>query len=68
MEHDTSGASCWCGPEVMQPCPECLDTHRDESCWRCGGRGLVPEFDPEAPAVIVHRSTDELLAAAEGRA
>jgi len=67
--------ACWCEPELLQPCPECLDeppplpAHAfgieggpapifgDESggCWKCGGRGLVDEYDPLVPLIVAHR-------------
>lgn len=64
MEHDTSdetGESCWCCPEVLQPCPECLRTHPDPDCWRCRGNGLVPEYDEAIPSVIVHNDADDII-------
>ena len=60
-EHDTDNETCWCGPDVLQRCPECED-HKDPppGCWRCGGKGLVPEYDEDRPSVIVHQDdTDE---------
>lgn len=46
MEHDVDSEDCWCCPEVLQPCPECHEGTRytrNPDCWRCAGRGLVPE-------------------------
>lgn len=69
MSHVTWGRNCWCHPEILQPCPECTsgptkaDEHYaevysaepcDPNCWKCDGRGLVPEFDQDLPVVIVH--------------
>lgn len=47
---------CWCNPEVLQLCQECAGdcTTGGVECWRCAGRGLVPEYDPEITSVIVH--------------
>lgn len=53
-EHDTSGRRCWCRPRAMQPCLVCGDRPR-RRCFDCGGRGMVDEFDPMAPVLIVHR-------------
>lgn len=53
--HDTSGGPCWCDPRPMQPCVVCGDEPR-RSCFDCGGRGLVDEFDPIAPLLVVHRA------------
>ena len=61
MEHETDGEECWCGPRVVQPCPECLDTHPDPGCWKCGGERVVPAFDPEATVQVIHNDTDDIL-------
>lgn len=54
--HDTESRDCWCKPEVLQPCQECRDLITpDPECWACDGRGLVDEYDTDAPSVIVHR-------------
>ena len=53
--HEEGRRTCWCLPEVMQPCPEICDAGTD--CWKCGGRGVVPFFDPGQPVIIVHRDT-----------
>jgi hypothetical protein len=59
-EHDTDNDACWCGPEVLQPCPE---WGRGDSCpptcWRCGGRTLVEPYDEDVPNVIIHRGPDD---------
>jgi len=51
-EHNTDSRECWCRPEILQPCPENCTNGAD--CWRCGGRGVVAEFDADAPLIIVH--------------
>jgi len=58
LKHRTNSETCWCNPELMQPCPEetCLDKNKfPENCWRCGGSGLVPEYDFKKPVLIIHR-------------
>ncbi len=58
LEHETDNEHCWCQPEVLQVCPECDEDHiPTPGCWRCGGRGLVPEYDETQCSVIVHRDT-----------
>lgn len=70
MEHDTDNEDCWCGPDLLQPCPECPvepgNVRARPDCWRCGGKGLVPAFDTALPLVIVHNSTEDILRALEG--
>jgi hypothetical protein len=71
--HDGESRTCWCEPELLQPCSECGgaplpdDDARigevtaepsDPDCWRCGGRGCVPMFDESEPVIIVHRYPD----------
>jgi hypothetical protein len=64
-EHDTSeesGRRCWCGPEVLQSCPEwdrSLGDSCPSSCWRCGGRTLVDPYDEDLTDVIIHRGPDD---------
>lgn len=47
---------CWCEPEHMNVCSE-SDAQGEcvPGCWRCGGRGLVPVYDPDLPILLVHR-------------
>lgn len=58
MEHDVDSPECWCHPEALQPCPECPvepgNVLATPHCWKCGGRGLVPEFDGTLPTLYVH--------------
>ena len=68
-EHDTNSLNCWCHPEIMSVCSECLGDHPpigkpDPDCWKCGGRGLVdvPAIDiamfshgAHDPWLIIHR-------------
>jgi hypothetical protein len=68
MTHDTSdetGETCWCHPEVLQPCPECPvdpdNVKANADCWRCGGRGLVPQYDETLVSLIVHRDAEEII-------
>lgn len=55
--HDEDNENCWCNPEVMQPCPENDAPGEDcaSGCFRCSGRNLVVEYEPEDPAIIIHR-------------
>lgn len=56
--HMTDDPDCWCGPEILQPCPECIEKADDKpnpDCFRCEGRGLVDEYDEDMPSLIVHR-------------
>lgn len=57
--HDLDNRGCWCKPEILQPCPSCSLDDRDVDCWRCEGRGLVDQYDNDAPVIIVHRYDDE---------
>lgn len=65
MEHDTSGAPCWCHPTVLEVCPECEGEEADAMpCWRCGGKGRVECADPatyDGPhgLIFVHNYADE---------
>lgn len=64
MEHDVNSDRCWCGPEVLQPCPEChegTEYAQNPDCWQCQGRGLIPEYDPDSPSVVIHNDTDDIL-------
>lgn len=29
-----------------------------EGCWRCGGRGVVDQYDDHLPLIIIHRKTE----------
>lgn len=67
--HVTDGRRCWCDPELLQLCPACQldtepETEPDPGCWQCGGRGLVPMYDPDSDCVIVHRTIEEIINAA----
>lgn len=53
-EHNIESRTCWCDPELLQPCPDCPDQPQPD-CWKCSGRGTVPVFDEEEPVIIVHR-------------
>ena len=58
LRHRTNNENCWCNPDLMQPCPEenCYKRAKaNPNCWRCGGTGLVPEFDPDEPTLIIHK-------------
>lgn len=65
-EHDVESEVCWCIPEVLHLCDECLDdpeADADPDCWKCAGRGLVPCDAPDPTNcdeshVIVHRCDD----------
>lgn len=59
IEHDTTGAWCWCEPELKIVCPQCeeLDEPNAE-CWECDGEGLVRCPDSavlDERLVVVHR-------------
>jgi hypothetical protein len=53
VEHNLDNWTCWCQPRVVQPCPACQDVLG--GCDQCEGFGWVAAYDPEQPAVIVHR-------------
>jgi hypothetical protein len=57
-EHFTDGRDCWCDPDWCQPCPVCDAWPKPDGCLRCGGTGLVDEYDPDATIIIVHRYPD----------
>jgi hypothetical protein len=42
-EHLTEGLTCWCRPKYVTPCDEC----DGDSCWNCGGTGVLHVDDPE---------------------
>lgn len=42
---------CWCEPRRMQICPVC---NAERSCGECGDSGLVLEYAPDEPVVVVH--------------
>lgn len=49
--------TCWCDPEILVPCPQCLP-RQSEGCWRCDGRGVIPYVvvrDGDCPVIVVHR-------------
>jgi hypothetical protein len=58
-EHVEDSRTCWCDPELLQPCPECGGDPADANCWKCGGRGCVPMFDEDEPVIIVHRYSED---------
>lgn len=43
--------NCWCEPRRMQICPVC---NAERSCGECGDSGLVLEYAPDEPVVVVH--------------
>lgn len=55
-DHEDS-ETCWCGPEVLQVCPESQGPGEEcgPGCWACEGRGLVAPYDEEAPVLVSHR-------------
>lgn len=57
LEHDTDSVDCWCEPAIVQACPECASAPEkpDPGCWHCGGRGVVPVYDPEGDVIVIHR-------------
>lgn len=58
LKHEVENPDCWCRPEIMQPCPESADEPGQdcaEGCYRCSGRNMVPEYEPDQPACIIHR-------------
>ena len=58
-EHDTDGLTCWCGPRVEIPCPECYAQMDRTTCWRCDNTGWVETGDPLADgAVVIHNDVE----------
>ncbi len=55
-DHQIEGRECWCGPRLAQPCMECEG--EGESCWRCGGDGLVDAYDEDLAVVVIHNALD----------
>lgn len=57
IKHEEDNPNCWCNPEIMQPCPEIDEPGEDcaSGCFRCAGRSLVPEYEPEDCCIIIHR-------------
>lgn len=46
---------CWCAMQEMNVCSECPpDGECVATCWRCGGRSLVPVYDPALPVLLIH--------------
>ncbi len=60
MTHETDGETCWCGPRVVQPCPECPDEAPAPGCWRCGGEGLA-EPDDAGAVLVIHNDAGDIL-------
>lgn len=60
MSEHVKGADCWCRPRLTQSCPEC-EPGAAEGCWRCDGDGVVDEYNPDLPLIIIHNSIDEIL-------
>lgn len=52
INHNEESECCWCGPEILQPCPEC---DKEDDCFMCGGRGLIPAYTPDMGKVVVHK-------------
>lgn len=56
--HLTDFAPCWCGPQIVQPCPECSQPHAASGiyrpCWKCGGNGNVPPFTEDMARIVIH--------------
>lgn len=64
-----SAAGCWCGPEVVQVCWQCLgkcalrvivqsgdtDIVANLPCGVCSGRGVVAPYDGTRPTMLWHR-------------
>ena len=53
-KHELESRECWCGPEVVQGCPECERDNPD--CWRCSGRGCVAVYDEDEPVIVIHQT------------
>jgi hypothetical protein len=53
VEHLTGDINCWCHPAILQVCPAC-DAAWPRSCATCKDKGLVPQYDPDLPYILVH--------------
>ncbi len=54
--HDDS-VDCWCCPDVVQACPDCIGKTDAEAtdCVGCDGRRWVTVFNEDTPKIVVHR-------------